>query len=229
MPKHTPKKRMQKRRRKTPRGTIDPSGKGRRTQIKLRYIYYADGIVASGGAGSHASVVRLNSVYDPEWQVGGQQPKGYDQYAQLYDQYLVHAASWRITRIGTSGGTTAKPLMQVVVPHALDLGTVTSAKSLVDLGEYPWGEFSYVSSTQGGQMPGTVNVSEGYMKMKTFFGVEVLDKHVHGAAVGANPSDECLLNVIDYNENGSNSIPYSIVIDIQYYVEFTEPSSIADT
>lgn len=63
---------------------------------------------------------RGNSLYDPEYSVGGQQPMGYDQWTALYNQYRVHASSISIKFMSTSsteaGGFTKIVLFPSTTP-----------------------------------------------------------------------------------------------------------------
>lgn len=65
-----------------------------RPYYKSKFTYseaFALGTGAGGVYGSEA-IFRLNSLFDPNWNVGGHQPYGFDQiFGVLYRKYLVYA------------------------------------------------------------------------------------------------------------------------------------------
>ncbi len=93
-------------------------GRGRRVankQILQRTVTstqrYADTVTLTTGAaqpeltGFH--VFRANSVFDPDFAIGGHQPRGFDQLASLYDEYIVTKAVITVRFQNTS--TTSSP------------------------------------------------------------------------------------------------------------------------
>lgn len=51
--------------------------------------YHQVNVVSGNSAIVHATVIRANSLFDPDFSLGGEQPLGYDQYAALYKKYYV--------------------------------------------------------------------------------------------------------------------------------------------
>lgn len=63
---------------------------------KLRYSdTYTLGTLSS----FQSVLIRANSLFDPDYAVGGHQPMGFDQYAALYGKYRVYGVAYRITCI----------------------------------------------------------------------------------------------------------------------------------
>jgi len=54
--------------------------------------------------------MRANSIFDPQYSVGGHQPRGHDQWALQYGQYLVHGLAYEV----------------IHRPSALDAGTAAA-------------------------------------------------------------------------------------------------------
>lgn len=58
--------------------------------VRLRY---SDSVSLGNGVDSpYKYTIRSNSLYDPDYQVGGHQPKGFDFWAGAYKRYLVYGA-----------------------------------------------------------------------------------------------------------------------------------------
>ena len=110
---------QRKNNRKTRRGTRQSSGKlaavnvpssrlGAAFPISLRsrLRYTQIGTLNAGAAGSYAyTVIRTNSVYDPDQTGVGSQPAGFAALATLYGSYRVMGAKMKFRVANDSGGT----------------------------------------------------------------------------------------------------------------------------
>lgn len=75
-----------------------------RCRATLRYTSYFN--LSTVVAGASQYFLRCNSIYDPDFSGVGTQPRGFDQYAVLYNQYTVNKAKLKITIcIPTTGAT----------------------------------------------------------------------------------------------------------------------------
>lgn len=77
-----------------------------RCRAVLRYTSYFNLSVSVSGAAQY--FLRCNSVYDPDFTGVGSQPRGYDQYAALYNQYTVNKAKLKATLCIPSTGATGQ-------------------------------------------------------------------------------------------------------------------------
>jgi len=68
-------------------------------RVRSRHAYSTIGSLGSGAAGvvGTETIFRLNSMYDPEFGVGGHQPYGRDQMAAIYNRYKVWKCDVEIT------------------------------------------------------------------------------------------------------------------------------------
>lgn len=205
------------RRQNTQRGTIVRPQAGKQGQmVKQRYVCV--GAVSIAASSSGYLTLSLNSLYDPEVTVSGGrdgQPKGFDQLAAMWERYLVHAVSWKVSLTGES-------ILQsycAVVPHQTELGGYV-AGLVGTAAEFPGGEAQILHN-------GAESKFEGYLKMKHFFGVEQLDVGLHGAAVSASPTTRGYLNIPIYNETAATR-EYFYVVDLQYYSEFSITKNMVD-
>jgi hypothetical protein len=55
--------------------------------------------------GIDTRIFRANSLNDPDYAIGGQQPRGFDQWASFYSQYTVIGARIKVTAYQTGGAT----------------------------------------------------------------------------------------------------------------------------
>jgi len=93
--------------------------------VKLRYFEQVT-IDPAAGAGN-ATVIRMNSAYDPFQPVGGSQPKGLDQYFALYDKGAVMSS--RITVKAASPNLNSQSIFGVSLRN--DTGVDLTAKDYI--------------------------------------------------------------------------------------------------
>jgi len=77
-----------------------------RCRAVLRYTSYFNLSCVTAGASQY--FLRCNSVYDPDFSGVGTQPRGFDQYAALYNQYTVNKARLKVTICVPSTGATGQ-------------------------------------------------------------------------------------------------------------------------
>lgn len=175
--------------------------------------YCATASLATGAGGSvDTETFRANSIFDPDWAVGGHQPMGHDQWSTFYNQYYVKSAKITVKLLpdnnaftatghvgctlgilaGTSGGTSAREQPQTVwMPYASTLANQTQKERTLTY---------------------TVDVAK-------WFGLKDLaDDSLSSAAFGANPTRN-LLWTVWYDDSvsivGGQIINVDIVIDYE--------------
>lgn len=96
------------------------------TFVKIRYsVWIAPFTVAAAG---QVINIRGNSPYDPEYAVGGGQPRWYDQYAYRYRRYLCHGSAITVTHSSTNGSGEAGPYLWGV--HAASPSEITATEQI---------------------------------------------------------------------------------------------------
>jgi len=73
-----------------------------RMMIKLPYWEVTTFVLTSGATPYAEYVYLANSIYDPNSSGSGHQPRGHDQWSNLYTNYLVHGVSYNIELRPTS-------------------------------------------------------------------------------------------------------------------------------
>ena len=155
---------------------------------------------------------RANSIFDPDYALGGHQPMGRDQYANFYQKYMVVSSTITATFRNTSNSSLTSDTNQQYV-----VGIVTTTPNQIisnnlELLENNRTSYGFTSP----QKPFT-RISKNF-NAKKFWGLSrVLDNSDYGAVMGTNPLEECLFEIFGYNPIGSeNPTPLFVNIMIKY-------------
>lgn len=135
------KKRTYKKRRTVPRKRIrsapgpfrnissDPFGASKFCKLHWSQTITLGTPVAGGYTFGPERIFRLNSLYDPDWGIGGHQPYGYDELSALYRKYKVSSVKINVvytdpTADGMCIGATIQPPQGVAQIEGHLVGTV---------------------------------------------------------------------------------------------------------
>lgn len=185
-----------------------------------------------------------NGCYDPRVNLGGHQPRGFDQFAELYQKFTVKASKISVTfayegYIGCSvADSTGAPSQAVGVPASS--GTVIACPSAIGLihkttnNENPAGtiqEFQEMDRTKWCTIVPTANAKtvSTSMKMSEFFGKDFL---VGSDGYTGTASTDPVNKVYYIIMAGLNSNEYSTTIKlranivIEYQLVWTEPKQL---
>lgn len=128
------------------------------------------------GAGLGTAVFRGNSLFDPEFAVGGAQPRGFDEWSALYERYIVYSCTIKLTFINE--GTTG--ISGVLVP-SLSSSTLTSPFRGLEL---PYAKAVFIPSVPQGRS----YTMQQTMRTSQIWGDTVLNESSFGAVTSTNPS-----------------------------------------
>jgi len=184
-----------------------------------RYVckmkYAENFIVGSGTSPSSYTYFRLNSLYDPDYTLGGHQPYGYDQISPLFTGYRVYATSWRVTMENTLGETSM--FMAVMPIPSANTFTFPSISSSMENPRARYGTY-------------TVGAKALIIKGRSFLpklaGVPVMTYRAdnnYSSAVAGNPVIPLNLVVFVSDPTEATNIPANNVIvnvEIKYHCEF---------
>ena len=189
-----------------------------RCRAVLKYTSYCN--LAAGISSAGQYFLRCNSIYDPDASGVGGQPRGFDQYALLYNQYTVNKAKLTavvcIPATGSSGqilfGATIKP----------DL----SGTAVVDqLADQPY-TVSKISNQQDSTAGRTIRM---YWDRKKRFPKNDTSLSL-SAATNANPAEQEFWQVwmqSAYSPLTDAPTALTIQYQIEYDVEFYELKALA--
>lgn len=157
----------------------------------------------------------VNSLFDPDVQVGGQQPLGFDQWSGLYRHYRVTGCRCEVT-LGN----------QELVQIALNYGGAEIPAFVFDAQNscaLPNSKFSYCHTT-GGNMAGNIKLID-YARPDAITGFGKNDDLL-SAQNTASPSAQCYWAVTVANHDAVNARTYSFSVRLTYMVEFFHPQTL---
>ncbi len=185
-------------------------------RTKLRYVTQKS---FSGSITPTNVSFRLNSLFDPDYAVGGSQPTWFDKYAALYEEYLVLKAHVKAVFINANANT-------VKVAVAASDDNDISSMGLDDLAA----QKRAVMSILGGNTGMNKWTYERTFDMAELQGQPNLDSDPNMyALVSANPTDDCLVSLGVNDLAGSTTVAVFAYIEIIYDCVFKGPFNQIDT
>lgn len=159
---------------------------------------------------SNVQSFRGNSVYDPDLTGIGTQPLFFDQYALVYERYLVSSSSMRVMVMSINNGITA----QIATLPSVESSPVTTNPS--DLKEQPHAKFRFIQEQKGG---GKATLSTR-ISTKKIRGDSILDDSF-GAQVTTNPQRQWFWHIVaSAGDLSAEVIGLTLLISITYRVKF---------
>lgn len=129
-------------------------------KVKLKYSVS----ISFSSSSFQNKVFRMNSLFDPEVTIGGHQPMGFDQWAAMYNRYLVTGMAYDISYVNNIVGGGASNSTNM---YAQFLPNVTSPEPLEQsLRERPFVKRGILAPL------GHSRRMKGYAACKTIFGVK---------------------------------------------------------
>lgn len=195
-----------------------PSGMPTQRIAKLRY---AEQTTITSTSGVLDSIrFRANGIFDPNVDIGGHQPMGFDQWSTLFNHYVV---------LGSK-------LTMSIVPFDAGGGPCATGAYLTDGSTVPYTSASEFMEAKKGtvklispdQRKATYVVSK--FSAKKFYNVKDVKDNVSriGSPVSADPSDQAYYVIWVQNRDGSTS-SYSVLVQIDYIVLFSEPKDLTQS
>lgn len=114
-------------------GVASPKTKvtGRLSKMSAQATHkYCDFFTTNVTATTHFAY-RGNGMYDPDVSVGGHQPLGFDQYAGLFDEFLVHSSDIEVVTKGFRLGADSAVSPCIVAVWADDSSSYPGSVSLI--------------------------------------------------------------------------------------------------
>lgn len=195
-------------------GQLYPAGQ----KVLMRYADEMDLSDQTVGISTHQ--FRLNSIYDPDFSLGGHQPLSYDQWEALYRQYLVYGVKATVNAVANGDATT------LAIPSTLVLTVTNSNATITNINtamEFPNSKVVKLGPNESGAR----TLSTGYIDLAQFAGFRGLryDQSEWGAAFGSDPNNGIYLQVGAFADDGTHvSVNLNIIID--YYVYVFEPQDL---
>lgn len=175
---------------------------------KLRYC---DSFNLTCTSGSRAlNVFAANGIFDPDITGVGHQPMWRDNFAAIYDQYVVIGSKITVKFANTS--STVPAICGVVGDD--DQNISTNADSLMELNN----SVHSLLPCAGGPV---VTLSQTFEPMKNF-GVNAKDDGYSATGFGSNPTEIWCFGAWICSADQSSTVTVSVSVEIDYTVKFTE-------
>lgn len=164
----------------------------------------------SGVSTTAVNHYRANGCFDPDFSVGGHQPRGYDQYCALYNRWVVTKSKITVMPAYVAGGT-------VIV--GVEVGTTTnSSTDIRDHCESQLSNYAIINTVQQKYPTQTFDLSVWKPKSNV-----MADDGTHGV-IGADPSEQFYFTVFTADINpSSDPAAVSMFVTIEYEVTFFDP------
>ena len=185
-----------------------------RCRAQLKYTSYVNLDPLTGTVA--VQYVRCNSIYDPDATGVGGQPRGFDQYALLYDQYTVNSSkikAWAVIPPGT-GATAASQLFGISIVDA------TSTTPAIDnCADRPFTNYKIVHAY--GAMKDQA-VTSSWNRLKRFPKNDTYESL--SAQIAANPQEQEYFQIWAYpalapltTDFQSFTVQYEVLYDVEFY------------
>lgn len=160
--------------------------------------------------------MQMNSIFDPQYAVGGGQPRGFDQWSALYANYRVHGV--KITVYAQS----LTPSFQSIV--SITPKTIATLSSNVkELMEQPNTFKCVFTSDRPCVFTKYLDCARHCSVTKKQYNTDDL----YWAGIGGNPGQLLLAHINWCNINETDSTGHNIRVTATYYVEFFKPYNLA--
>jgi hypothetical protein len=198
-----------------------PSGMPIMKVAKLRYCEETGFTSTSGAFSTH--VYKANDVYDPDYSGGGHQPMGFDQWALLYNHYIVLGSRMRVYLHASDSNTDS-----MTCGIYLDDDQTLSYNTIPALIEARKGSFAQVGLPAGGNVGKKLT---GKFSTKKYFNITNVKDNLDrlGANVASSPSETASYHLWYQTADQVTTASLRAVVIIDYIVLFSEPKSLAQS
>ena len=178
---------------------------------KLRYC---DVMALTGTAGAIAkNVFVANGIFDPDFTGTGHQPLYRDQYAGIYDNYVVLGSKIKV-------GYQSRTNLQGTIAGIVGDNDTTISSTLTTLLEQNNSVHTLLSDP-GGPIQFLFNT----FSPRQMIGVDAKDDGSSFTPVGSNPTDIFCWSVWIQSTDGSSTEVCDVLVEIEYTVKFAQLST----
>ncbi len=190
--------------------------------VRLRYCDNFQLNAATDSTVSH--VWRANSIFDPDFEIGGHQPMGHDQWLNFYSHYTVIGSRIKVNSQQSSTTTTGAGLVGVLLKD--NSTTITSGSTnIMEQALAKWRLYGPMTSGR------PVSVTHGFSSKK-FFGLKDIADNTDrvGAEFGADPEEVAYFHVFQSSvAAGLDPALIYVNITIDYICLLTEPKALGSS
>lgn len=219
MPRRNKKTKKTRRRfRRKPRFSLMRAPAAPTFATKLRY--YSPAFIDPAAGVAIPRIFRANSIFDPDYVVGGSQPRGTDELLALYNHYTVVGSKITVT---FANHDTSQPVI-CGIQVSTDAASTNPIRDFMEQGNIKY----CVLSADSGAGNNVKTLTE-YASVKKEFGLKnIMDNHNLRGDAGSNPSEELYFNIFAAPQDDiSNPGVVRLSVLIEYLVVFSEPNDLA--
>jgi hypothetical protein len=178
----------------------------RRLLVKLRY---RDQVLFTGTGTTTNRQYRINSLFDPNFSLGGHQPYYFDELKAVYSEYCVVRCKYTVKFVNANSTVAAVN----VATSELDMSSIPGSVAA----EYPRAYDEWIPSS-GASPP---KPAKGNIDLATFLGTEFLEGDPKNfAAIGADPNETAYMCIFVNGPAGSESLAVWAKVTLDMYVVF---------
>lgn len=188
---------------------------GKKT-IKMRYCDTRSVSAGFGGVPVHFTY-RANSIFDPDYGVGGHQPLGHDEWAKFYNKYVVTRAKITVTLLPDNQAAGTRGIWGIQLGTNNSVGADDIVLREQSQGVYRnYAPASDNSSWKDRSLTMTVDPSK-YFNIKN-----IRDDSLSRASFGANPTRDVFFLVFGSNTQGAAQTDFLFDVTIDYEVSLSD-------
>lgn len=183
-----------------------------RCRAVLKYTSYFNLDPAVGTTGQW--LLRCNSAYDPDFSGTGGQPRGYDQYAALYNQYTVNKTTLKMFPVTPNTGATGQAIIGITM-----IGDSSGLAAIDQCADRPFTVWKCTNQ----QTSAKDNMLKMVWDRKKRFPKNDMAASL-SAAVSTNPAEEEFFQFWYYSaynpltaNPGELTMQYEMTLDIEFY------------
>lgn len=158
-----------------------------------------------------------NGVYDPDFVIGGAQPRGFDQLMTMYDHCVVLKSKCEVF-VAADEPNTKTDIIDISLRD-----TAFTSSNYRDFEEYGLHKRRILAPAESGQEVGYLSMEADVNK---FLGRSspLSDPELKNS-VGSNPKEDAWWTISLYSVSGAASVKRDIIVTITYDVVFIEPKN----
>lgn len=161
---------------------------------------------------------RANSAYDPDEQLGGHQPTGFDEFMNIYNHCTVVGSKIKVTPYQLANGAIAY-LGIGLFADSTDAGTYNSVPKLLASSQFAG---TKLLTGVNGQAPKPISITKSFSAKKFFGTKNIVGKGFYRHSATANPSEQAFFTVAQGSASASNAGVVHLLIEIDYICVFSE-------
>lgn len=211
-------------RRKMTRRSLVLSGFPQKKLVRLRYVTQTT--LNPDNLSLPVAVVRIraNDLYDPEVDLGGQQPMGFDQWMANYDHFCVVGSKIRVQFINPNTGSFTPGMCGIMLSDAVRVGGagMNTLESILENKNGTRASLTGIAGTSQFNSCSTC-VKTCKFSARKFFGHKVVGEDQYRGNAAASPAEQALYEIYFARISGNDPGNITVLITVEYIALFSEP------